>query len=132
MKQMQKVLVRAALVAILLAQFLPAQYTRRRSVATATSGPYTGPAVSFNGTLKVITKKDMTVDLDPPDPDAERQTLTFRITKKTKFLKGDQPIKPTDIAAGAHISLDATREGDLKLTAVAVYAPAPAEKPPAK
>ena len=60
------------------------------------------------------------MDLDPPDPGAERQTLTFRLSKKTKFLKGDQPIKASDIELGTHISLDATRDGDLKLSALNV------------
>lgn len=71
----------------------------------------------------------MVVDLDPPDPDAERQSLTFRFSKKTKFLKGDQSIKPTDIEPGTHISLDATREGDLKLTAVNVFVAPASDKP---
>ena len=63
----------------------------------------------------------MVVDLDRTDPDADPQSLTFRFSKKTKFLKGDQAIKAADLAPGTHISLDATREGDLKLSAVSVY-----------
>src|ERR1039458_3331484 len=105
------------LLALLLPARLPAQYSRRRgpSSATANSGPYSGPAVSFNGTVKALTKKELVVDLDrpDPDPDAEQQSLTFRLSKKTRFLKGDQPIKISDIEAGTHITLDATRDGDL-------------------
>ncbi|MGA2737543.1 MAG: hypothetical protein ABSG65_08835 [Bryobacteraceae bacterium] len=102
---------------------LPAQYSRRRlGSATATSGPYTGPAVTFNGTVKTLTKKELTVDLDPADPGAEPQSLTFRLSKKTKFSKDDQPIKPSDIEPGMHISLDATRDGDQKLSALNVGA----------
>jgi hypothetical protein len=70
--------------------------------------------------VKTLTKKQVIVDLDLPDPGAEPQSLTFRVSKKTKFLKDDQPIKLSDIEAGTHISLDATRDGDLKLSALNV------------
>lgn len=115
------------LLALLLAARLPAQYTRRRGPASATanSGPYSGPAVTFNGTVKVLTKKELVVDLDRPDPDAEQQSLTFRLSKKTRFLKDDQPVKPSDIEAGTHITLDATRDGDLKFSALNVMVAPP-------
>lgn len=112
------------LVALLLPALLPAQggYSRRRGPASATanSGPYSGPAVTFNGTLKALTRKELIVELDPAEPSGEPQSLTFRLSRKTTFLKGDQPIKPSEIDVGAHIALDATRDGDLKLSAVAV------------
>jgi len=125
------------LLALLLPARLPAQYSRRRGPvsATANSGPYGGPAVAFNGTVKALTKKELTVDLDATDPGAERQSLTFRLSKKTRFLKDDQPVKPSDIEVGTHISLDATRDGDLKLSALNVMiAPPgkPADKPAGK
>ncbi len=122
------------LLLMLLPALLPAQggYSRRRgpSSATATSGPYNGPAVTFNGTLKTISKKELLLELDAPDPAADRQSLTFRFSRKTKFMKGDQEIKPTDLEVGTHLSLDATREGDQKLTAVSVIVAA--AKPAAK
>jgi hypothetical protein len=101
------------------------------SSATANSGPYAGPAVAFNGTVKALTKKELTLDLDRPDPGADQQSLTFRLTKKTKFLKDDQPIKMSDIELGTHISLDATRDGDLKFSALNVMV-APLDKPSGK
>lgn len=112
---------------------LPAQYSRRRgpAPATANSGPYGGPAVTFNGTVKALTKKELIVDLDPTDPGAERQSLTFRLSKKTRFLKDDRPVKPSDIEVGTHTSLDATRGGDLKLSALNVMV-APPGKPAGK
>jgi hypothetical protein len=118
------------LLALWLPARLPAQYSRRRGPASATanSGPYGGPAVTFNGTVKALTKKELTVDLDPADPGADRQSLTFRLSKKTKFLKDDEPIKPSDIEVGTHISVDATRDGDLKLSALNVLV-APPGKP---
>ena len=126
---MRHIAILTVLLVLLMPARLAAQYSRRRlGSATATSGPYNGPAVTFNGTVKTIAKKELTVDLDPADPGAERQSLTFRLSKKTKFLKGDRPIKPSDIEVGVHISLDATRDGDQKLSALTVMA-APPGKP---
>ena len=128
---MRHILVFSVLLA-LLAALLPAQggYSRRRGPvsATANSGPYSGPAVTFNGTVKVLTKKELIVDLDSTEPSAERQSLTFRLSKKTKFLKDDKEVKPSDIEVGTHITLDATRDGDLKLSALNVMV-APPGKP---
>jgi len=126
-----------AILTVLLALLAPqigAQYVRRRP-ATITPGPYTGPPVTFNGVLKSMTKKQLIVDLDQTDPESAQESMTFRFSKKTKFMKGDQAIKPTDIAMGTHISLDATRDGDQKLSAVNVYVVPPADKnapPPAE
>jgi len=130
---MRHIAILTVLLALLMPARLPAQYSRRRgpTSATANSGPYNGPAVTFNGTVKTLTKKELIVDLDPADAETERQTLTFRLSKKTKFVKDDQPIKPTDIGVGTHISLDATRDGDLKLSALNVMV-APAGKPGGK
>jgi hypothetical protein len=111
--------------ALLLPACLPAQYSRWPTRATANAGPYGGPAVTFNGTVKALSKKELIVEVDRPDPDAEPETLTFRVSKKTKFLKADQPIKPSDIEVGTHISLDATRDGDLKMSALNVMVAMP-------
>jgi hypothetical protein len=130
---MRHIAIFLVLLALLLPARLPAQYYPRRGpvAATAHSGPYGGPAVTFNGTVKALTKKELVVDLDRPDPDAEQQSLTFRLSRKTKFLKGDQAIKLSDIEAGTHISLDATRDGDLKFSALNVMV-APPGKPAEK
>ncbi|MGA3040042.1 MAG: hypothetical protein ABSF54_04540 [Bryobacteraceae bacterium] len=121
-----------AILPVLLALFLPArlpaQYSRRPVRAATNAGPYGGPAVTFNGKVKALSKKELILDVDRPDPDAEPETVTFRVSKKTKFLKGDQPIKPSDINVGMHISLEATRDGDLKMSALNVMLAAP-DKP---
>ena len=112
-----------ALLMLLLPGLSPAQYGSRRrgpASATANSGPYSGPAVTFHGTLKAMTKKELVVDLDATEPAEEKQSLTFRFSKKTKFLKDDKEIKPADVAVGTHITLEATRDGDLKLSALDV------------
>jgi len=99
-----------------------AQYYPRRGPASATvnAGPYNGPAVTFHGTLKAITKKQLIVDLDRNAPGDEKESLTFRLSRKTKFLKDNKEIKPSDLAVGAHIMVDATRDGDQKLSALNV------------
>lgn len=129
---MRYVILFPALLALLLPGLSPAQYASRRrgpASATANSGPYNGPAVTFHGTVKALTKKELVVDLDKKEPTEDQQSLTFRLSKKTKFLQNDQEIKPTGIAVGAHITVDATREGDLKLAALNVIAGPPAAKP---
>jgi hypothetical protein len=129
---MRRLVIVPVLLAILLPALLPAQYSRRPPAsATANSGPYNGPAVTFSGTVKALTKKELTVDLDPADQDADRQSLTFRLSRKTKFLKDDQPIQPSGIEVGAHISLEATRDGDQKFSALSVMV-APSGKPAGK
>jgi hypothetical protein len=120
-----------ALLALLLPGISAAQYgygRRGPSAATANSGPYTGPAVTFHGTVKVLTKKELIVDLDKAGPTEDQQTLTFRVSRKTKFLKDDKEIKPADFAVGMHITVDATRDGDQKLSALNVMAPDAAAK----
>ncbi len=76
----------------------------------------------------MLTKKELIVDLDKAGPTEDQQTLTFRLSKKTKFLKDDKEIKPADLAVGMHITVDATRDGDQKLSALNVMAPTPAAK----
>ncbi len=123
---MRYIAIFTVILALLLPARAPAQYSRRLPAsARTTAGPYNGPAVTFNGTVKTLTKKELIVDLDPADPDAERQSLTFRLSKKTKFLKGDQPIKASDIEVGTHISLDATRDGDLKFSVLNIIVAPP-------
>jgi len=120
---------RYVIICLVLLTLLPgmsqAQVVSRRrgpAAATATSGPYNGPAVTFRGTLKALTKKELIVDLDAAAPGDEPQSLTFRLSKKTKFLKNEAEIKPADMALGTHIMVDATRDGDQKLSALQVAA----------
>jgi len=66
---------------------------------------------------------------DQTDEQNGDQTLTFRVSRKTKFLKNDLEIKPADIPVGTHLTLDATRDGDLKLSALNVMVAPPPAKP---
>ena len=61
--------------------------------ATATGGTYNGPAVTFHGTVKSLTKKEIIIDLDGAEPDGE-QTLTLRRSGKTKFFKDERRSRP--------------------------------------
>ncbi len=109
-------------------------YSRRRpSTASASAGPYTGPAVTFKGTLRVLDKKEMILDLDSSAEQTDEQSLTLRRTGKTKFFLNDREIKATDVPPKAHVTVDATREGDSKLAALKVMlgADKPAEGKPA-
>ena len=128
---MRKITIFRALVALLLPVLLAAQmYPRRHgaTAATANSGPYNGPAVTFHGTLKALTKKELIVDLDKTESTEDKQNVTFRFSKKTKFLAKEKEIKPADIAVGTHIVVDATRDGDLKMSALSVMVgPEPAK-----
>ncbi|MGA2135322.1 MAG: hypothetical protein ABSH50_23790 [Bryobacteraceae bacterium] len=120
---MRNVVLFLALLAFGLAGLSPAQYYPRRSgpvAATANAGPYKGPAVTFHGTVKALTKKEIIVDLDKAEAAQDQESMTFRLSKKTKIQEKDKDIKPADIAVGTHIWVDATRDGDLKFSAVNV------------
>jgi hypothetical protein len=122
---MRNVAVWAAVCVLLVPLTGVGQYSRRRaSVATATSGPYSGPAVTFSGTIKALSKKEILIDLDNED-----QSLTFRRTGKTAFMKDAQVLKASDVANGMHVVIDATREGDQKLAALKVTVAARAPQP---
>jgi hypothetical protein len=119
-----------ALLAVLLASVSPAQMDprrRRQSTATTNPGLYNGPAVTFHGTLKALNKKEIIVDLDKEQTSEEQESLSFRLSRKTKFTAKDKEIKPADIAVGTHIWVDATRDGDLKLSALNVMIAPPAQ-----
>jgi hypothetical protein len=113
---MRNIIVVFALLAVVFPAALPGQYTRRvrTGTSTANAGPYAGPAATLHGTLKSLTKKEIIIDVDPD------QSLTVRLTKKTRFQKDGQPIKPSDIAIGTTVALDAKQDPDLKLSALLV------------
>jgi hypothetical protein len=109
------------------------QYSRRSrgGVATATAGPYSGPAVTFHGTLKAVTKKEIILQLDAAEQ-SEEQSLTLRRSGKTRFFKNDQEVKAAEIPAGTPVTLDATRDGDMTLSALRVMVSQPPAKPAEK
>ena len=95
-------------------------------ITPGTPDAYKGVAVTFRGKLKDLDKKNVVIETD------EDQTVSMRITGKTKFLKNDQAIKPSQIAPGTPISIDATEDTDLSIVALNVIVDSPPKKSDAK
>src|SRR5580658_1802339 len=96
-------------------------YSRTRPVAPGTPVPpaYKDVAGSFHGKLKELSSKEIMIETE------DNQTVSIRRSRKTKFLKGKQSIKPTDIDLETPITIDASEDADLKLTAVNVIVDPP-------
>jgi hypothetical protein len=104
---------------------LPAQYGRRtRGTTTSGPGAYDVPAVTFEGKVKTVNKKELRIEAGVSGED----TLTFRITRKTHFLKDGKEIKPTDVAVGTPLAVDATRDPDQKFSALNIIVNPPKPK----
>jgi hypothetical protein len=69
--------------------------------------------------LKALTTKELIIDVDSGEQ-TDKQSLTLRRSRKTKFFKSSKEIQPSEIPTGAHITLDATRDPDQKLSALNV------------
>jgi len=83
------------------------------------------PAATFQGNLRAVTKKDLTIDVK----DASDQSLTFRISHKTKFIKDGKEIKRSALEVGTLVAVDATRDPDQKFSALNVIVNPPKPKP---
>jgi hypothetical protein len=106
----------AMLPALLLGQYYP------RSIyipGTPKPGSYKGVAGSFHGKLKDLTGKEITIQTD------DSQIVSIHRSHKTKFFKGTEPIKPSDIDLETPVTVDAKEEVDLSLTAVSVTVDTP-------
>jgi hypothetical protein len=93
-----------------------AQMMPRRSRTAAPAGVGADPSLSaavatFDGTLRAITKKDFTVDLD------NGNTVVFKIAKKTTFFVGEKPVKAKELAAEAIVKVEGVKDGFGVLTA---------------
>ena len=102
---------------------LDAQRGRRGRSSTATTHPeaFKGIIVTFHGTLKKITKKEILVE----SGEDNHELLTFRRNKATKFLDKDTEIKPGAIDLESEVTVNASEDVDLQLMAVSVSAGAP-------
>jgi hypothetical protein len=60
------------------------------------------------------------------------QTVSIRRSGKTKFLKGTQSIKASDIDLETLVTVDASEDADLKLTAISVTVDPPPKSADAK
>ena len=97
---------------------------RRQTKQTGISSLET-PTATFHGTLTSVTKKELVLGV------GEDQAITFYISHKTKFLKDSKPIKPTEIASGALLTVDGKRDamGNTEATTVTVETPKPQPAP---
>ena len=69
--------------------------------------------------LKDLSSKQITIQTD------DDQIITIHRSRKTKFLKGTQTIKPSDIDIETPVTVDASEDVDLSLTAVSVTVDTP-------
>ena len=113
--------------AILLPAVTWAQYpypypTVRRSGGKANAAPPSGnqPNPTFEGTLKMMTKKEIMLQLQSD------QIVTIRRDHKTKFIEKDKDIKPDNIEIGTALAIDVKEDLDLKPMAVRVVVQKPA------
>lgn len=123
---MPRIIVAWAIAALLTPALVFSQgnYGRRRGpYATTNPGTYNVPAVTFQGNLKVLNKKELRIDVD-----SEEQSISFRVTKKTHFLKDGKEIKLADVSLGTIVAVDATRDPDLKFSALNVVVDPPKPK----
>jgi hypothetical protein len=106
-----------------------AQYGRprpARSPRTPSTGTVAGatPLVSIRGAMRSISKKDIVIDT------GDDQILTFKRTKKTRFLKGASEIKPDAFPAAARVFVEASRAMNGDLDAINVFLGEPPPPPP--
>ena len=103
--------------ALMLAQYYP---RTRRGVIPGTPNPGAyNVAGSFHGKLKELTGKEIMIQTD------DDQIVSFHRARKTKFLKGTQSIKASDIDMETLVTVDASEDVDLSLTAVSVTVDTP-------
>jgi hypothetical protein len=97
---------------------------RRGGVRGAPANPaaYKDVAGSFHGKLKDLSSKEILIETD------DKQIVSIRRSRKTKFLKGDQAIKASAIDIETPITIDASEDVDLTLTAITVIVDQP-QKP---
>ena len=108
------------MVLALLAESPVAAQSRRGGVrqstskAAGTDPSLTAAVATFNGTLKAITRKDVTVDLDSGN------TVEFKLSKKTEFFFGEKKVTAKDLVAEAVVKIEGNKDGFGYLTATKI------------
>jgi hypothetical protein len=88
---------------------------RGKQQAPTPQGPMAAtPPALFTGVLRKVDRKTIHLDVADTGP------LQFRRSGKTKFFRGSQQIKPSDLKPGDNVSVEATRDLDGSLSAVTV------------
>jgi hypothetical protein len=90
------------------------QRNSTRAGAGTRAQPYKGLIVSLHGSVKKVTKKELLLESD------EKQLITIRCSKKTRFWSGNEEIKPSAVDLESDVTIDATEDADLKLLAINV------------
>ena len=107
--------------------FSQVPYGRRTRGSMSTNpGGLNVPAVTFQGTLKALSKKELRIDVE-----GEEQSLTFRVSGKTHFTKDGKVIKLANVTVGTVVAVDATRDPDQKFSALNVTVSPPKPTTPA-
>ncbi len=107
----------------MLPALLPGQYYPRHIYTPGTPKPGAySVAGSFHGKLKDLTGKEITIQTE------DDQIVSIHRSHKTKFYKGTEEIKPSDIDLETPVTVDAKEEVDLSLTAVSVTVDTPKKK----
>ena len=125
---MQRIIAACVLAGLLTPALVFSQYgygRRTRGPIGANPNVTDLPAATFQGNLRAISKKELSIDV----VDAEEQSLTFRVSRKTKFLKDGKEIKLKDVTPGIIVAVDATRDPDQKFSALNVIVDPPKPKP---
>lgn len=123
---MPRFIAACALVALLAPAPVFSQYGYgRRRIPSANPTVSDLPAATFQGNLRALNKKQLIIDV----VDTADQSLTFRISKKTKFLKDGKEIKLKDVSVGTLVAVDAQRDPDQKFSALNVVINPPKPKP---
>lgn len=103
---------------LLLSQYYP-RPGRGLSRGTPNPGAIKNVAGSFHGKLKDLSKKEITIETE------DSQLVSIHRSGKTKFFKGTQSIKPSDIDIETPVTVDAIEDVDLSLTASSVTVDTP-------
>jgi hypothetical protein len=126
-------MLRFVLLLVILPSLMSAQYgypygyprQPRRTIGPNNGAPNGAtPLVTMRGSLRLIDKKKIAIDA------SEDQILTFKRSKKTRFLKGGKEIPPDDFPDGAAVVIEASRAMNGDYDAVNVFLgepPAPAK-----
>jgi hypothetical protein len=99
----------------------------RRGIAPNTPNPQAyNVAGSFHGKLKDLSGKEIMIETD------DNQIVSIHRSRKTKFVKGTQQIKASDIDLETMVTVDASEDVDLSLTALSVTVDQPKKKADSK
>lgn len=73
----------------------------------------------FRGKVKQLNDKEIVIEND------SNQMVSIRRSHKTKFLKNNQPIKPSDIDLETPVTIDASEAANVSLLAINVSVDSP-------